>query len=157
MTVSSQTVSLVVNTMLAHKKDFTTDELIQATSLSRSSVRQAISVAQMQKSVIKVPGSYPAKFKVIDKLPQVGETLIIKEIAPPPELNTEMMRNIRLLIAQEKFNDTLDNQLAKFYRESTPAKRTQLKDFLINFAQVIKDDLEASKSLNLDDIKIGKK
>jgi len=157
VSVSSQTVTNVVNTMLSHKKDFEIDELVKVTTFSKSTIRQAINIAQIQGSVIKIPGSYPAKFKVLERTPQLGETLIIKEVAPPPELNKEMMNQIRMLIAQDRFDDSLPNRIAQFYRTAEPAKRTQFRDFLINFAEVMKQDLTANKTLDLSDIQIGKK
>jgi hypothetical protein len=109
-------------------------------------------------SLIKVPGSYPAKYRALSDIPQAGQTLIIREPAPAMEINKETMNGIRQLIQKEEFDETkISDQVAKFYKTAPPDKRSFLKDFLINFAEVIKADLEASKQLDPSDIKIGKK
>lgn len=159
MTVSKETVNTVVATILRSKgKEYTAEELKIILGLSLPSIRQAVSTGIMLGSLIKVPGSYPAKYRALSDIPQAGQTLIIREPAPAMEINKETMNGIRQLIQKEEFDETkISDQVAKFYKTAPPDKRSFLKDFLINFAEVIKADLEASKQLDPSDIKIGKK
>lgn len=158
MTVSKETVQRTVSILLRNNKDYTAEELRIILGLSLPSVRQALSNAILLGSVVKVPGSYPAKFRAIKEIPTMGQTLIIKEPAPAMEINGEFMNNIRNLINQDQFDDKKPSGfLAKFYKTAPPETRSGLKDLLINFAEVIKQDLEATKQLDPSDIKIRKK
>lgn len=160
MTVSKETVNTVVATILRSKgKEYTAEELKIIMGLSLPSIRQAVSSAIMMGSLIKVPGTYPARYRALSDVPQVGQTLIIREPAPAMEINKETMNGIRKLISEqpaEPVEGKISEILAQFYKTATPDKRSFLKDFLINFAEVIKSDLEATKQLDPSDIKIGK-
>jgi hypothetical protein len=149
--------------MLATGVDYSIDQLRTITDYSIPTIRQAISVAQMQGHVVKIPGGYPAKFKAITEIPTAGQTLIIKEAIPPLEISRDVMSGIRNLIMatrkktlSKEERNKLPEMLAIVYLASPPEDRSKLKDFLINFAEVIRVDLEGNKELDPSDIKVKK-
>lgn len=158
MTVSKDTIERMVKLMLNNDKEYTIEALRRLSGYSQPTIRQAISGAILQGTVYKVAGSYPAKFRAIVNPPERGQVIVIKEPIPALELNESTQAIIRKVLNKrtEELNPQhVVHHLALYYMDADVAKRINLKELLVNFAEIIKQDLENNKELDPADIKVS--
>lgn len=154
MTVSQTLVKQIVDTMKHTDKPYTVSELTKVFNLSPSTVRQALSTAIATNEVVKRP-TYPVTWKATKAQANTADTvLVIREPVRPVEISDDKVRQIRKAIDNADYPVGTSRKIFEAYMEIKPEKRPIFRDFLINFAEYIRQDLENNGELKPEDIKV---
>lgn len=148
MTVSKDTIDTVHAQLTA--KPVTYTDLAKLTGLSVSSVRLAVSNLITQNRAIVLRGR-PVMIKALKNQVPVGQTLIIREPAPPLEIDQSMIEKIKVAMTRDE-SDPMLSVLFERMNGNEPDRLSNLLAVLVNCSEVIRQKLESLNALDPSDV-----